>query len=297
MVRGGRLPELKRQDRLYYVKAAPFTMRRYGPDCCRDCPNPRDVKADGSLYSLCNPCRLKDNKRHKDTWNTTEGRKRIEEYQASEAFAKVKKRYEKSDKGKASQRRRNKVQVAKGNVKRWNQSEKGRANRQRSLQTLFERRRADANFAERARVKSLLSNCVTTTESSPLLVQKTEFTSPSDLREHLWNSRSGAMLTWTKQFFWSNYGVLWEIDHVIPREAYDHTDEEDRRHCHSHANVRALLCAENKEKRDHINQELCILVDSSRWPKWFCGKIPDEDTVKNFQGSVRCWKDLLHATD
>ena len=48
---------------------------------------------------------------------------------------------------------------------------------------------------------------------------------------------------------WSEYGSTWEIDHKIPRSAYDHDDPEDVLRCWSRANVRACCYCSSSSLR------------------------------------------------
>jgi len=52
---------------------------------------------------------------------------------------------------------------------------------------------------------------------------------------------------------WQDYGTTWEIDHKIPRSAYNHDDAEDVLRCWSRANVRACWKTANRSK----NAQLC----------------------------------------
>lgn len=55
---------------------------------------------------------------------------------------------------------------------------------------------------------------------------------------------------------WENYGVYWDIDHIVPQCLFDFTDIEQIRTCWSEENVRPTVREENAKKADCIDLEL-----------------------------------------
>ena len=51
---------------------------------------------------------------------------------------------------------------------------------------------------------------------------------------------------------WENYGTHWEIDHIIPCSAFDHTDDNQVKQCWHYANLRPLSIFENRSKHAKI---------------------------------------------
>lgn len=155
----------------------------------------------------------------------------------------------------------------------WKKTDAGQQARMRENERHAERLANDPNFAERCRVANVLSTCLAYVNDSPTLAKKTEFESPDELRKHFWNTRPESMKTWSWSYFWQVYGKLWDIDHLIPKEAYDHRIEDDVRRCHSRANMRACPCSENSSKGCRIIDSLCERVGKEHWPLWFGGKL------------------------
>jgi hypothetical protein len=46
---------------------------------------------------------------------------------------------------------------------------------------------------------------------------------------------------WHDNMSWDNYGVLWEVDHVVPCSSYDLTLEDDKSKCFHWSNMRPFL--------------------------------------------------------
>lgn len=60
----------------------------------------------------------------------------------------------------------------------------------------------------------------------------------------------------TRKMKWSNYGSVWEIDHIIPCSSYDLTDEYHQRSCFHYTNLQPLLIADNRRKHDKIPENV-----------------------------------------
>lgn len=55
---------------------------------------------------------------------------------------------------------------------------------------------------------------------------------------------------------WENYGIYWDIDHILPKCLFDFSDMEQIRACWSNENVRPLRKEENALKSDTIDIKL-----------------------------------------
>ena len=82
---------------------------------------------------------------------------------------------------------------------------------------------------------------------------------------------------------WDNYGYGkrgqcarpgWDIDHVIPKSKYDHSNLEDVRRCWNLSNLMPLWHAENLEKSDKLIPQQIQTVPVCFWPLSWNGQIP-----------------------
>lgn len=55
-----------------------------------------------------------------------------------------------------------------------------------------------------------------------------------------------------KNMNWDNLGIYWEIDHIIPINAFDFKNENDIKICFHWTNLQPLTCFENKSKSDKL---------------------------------------------
>jgi len=56
----------------------------------------------------------------------------------------------------------------------------------------------------------------------------------------------------TLEMNWDNYGSYWEIDHILPIDSFDLTNEEQLYQCFNYTNTRPLHWLENKQKSNKI---------------------------------------------
>lgn len=61
---------------------------------------------------------------------------------------------------------------------------------------------------------------------------------------------------WQNDWSWQNYGKVWEIDHVMPCDSFDLTQEEEKHKCFHWSNTRPLSCSENLAKSASIDHTL-----------------------------------------
>jgi len=55
---------------------------------------------------------------------------------------------------------------------------------------------------------------------------------------------------------WKNYGIYWDIDHIVPQCLFDFTDSEQVKMCWSRENVRPLVREENARKSNEVDIQL-----------------------------------------
>ena len=54
---------------------------------------------------------------------------------------------------------------------------------------------------------------------------------------------------------WSNYGIAWHIDHIIPCTSWDFTNEAELFMCWHYLNLQPLLRQENLSKSNKYDEE------------------------------------------
>ena len=88
---------------------------------------------------------------------------------------------------------------------------------------------------------------------------------------------------------WDNYGYRnagyedgWDIDHIIPKSQYDHTDEEDIARCWNIQNLTPKWHKDNLKKTNKILPLECLKVPQELWPKAWNGVIPNCGDSTNY---------------
>lgn len=160
--------------------------------------------------------------------------------------------------------------AGKKRTAKYQKSEKGKETAKRSHDARVIRMRTDPNVAKsRSLMKAAQRVVNSPTSKSPLLVRETAFASEAAFRQNLSDKFAGEMT-------WANHGDKWEVEHIIPRQAYDHTNPNDVKRCWCAANIRPLAPAENIEKSFKIIDSLCDQVGVANFPLAWNGRIPDE---------------------
>jgi hypothetical protein len=67
----------------------------------------------------------------------------------------------------------------------------------------------------------------------------------STLKQHLESKFDNTMN-------WSNHGIYWEIDHIIPCGRFNLEDEEQQKQCFHYSNLQPLTKIENRQKSNNI---------------------------------------------
>jgi hypothetical protein len=154
--------------------------------------------------------------------------------------------------------------------KKYNGSAKGKARKDRAIaKQKIDRQHAD--LFHRLRLKSCCSNVASgRIQDSAVFDTATEFESSAELRAHL----AETWKEWDIEMNWENYGVVWNIDHRIPAEAYDHSIPENIERCWSKANMRACPPPVNGAKKDKVLKSQCVVVGSKWFPVEWGGEVP-----------------------
>jgi len=97
-------------------------------------------------------------------------------------------------------------------------------------------------------------------KKSAVVFRCTEFKTAAALIAHVKSTLLDGMQ-------WKDYGATWEIDHKIPRSAYNHDDPEDVLRCWSRANVRACWKRTNRSKNALLCPALVQEVPVAYHPK------------------------------
>ena len=84
---------------------------------------------------------------------------------------------------------------------------------------------------------------------SPTFVKRTSFASAAAFQPP---SRPPSHGSWCD---WNNYCTVWELDHKIPREAYDFDNPEDIKRCWSAKNVHAMTNAGIMKSRGSLRTD------------------------------------------
>ncbi len=215
---------------------------------CQDCgPKPLESFATnpttGKPFTRCKPCNV--------TKNAASA-----EYQQTEAGKATAKRAKTSDKGKASQ-------------KRAKTSKKGKASARRFSDRRTERRRESTAMRMDNAIMCLANHLISgRCMTSPKFLQRTSFASEQEFFDVL-------EATFASGMDFKNHGAVWEVEHKIPREAYDFDDPEDVKRCWSVKNVHVMTVAANDGKSWKLIDEYITSAGVENFPKAWNNKFPD----------------------
>ena len=94
----------------------------------------------------------------------------------------------------------------------------------------------------------------------------------------------------SKGMSYDMHGSGWQLDHRIPREAYDFNDPEDVRRCWSPKNVHVLSSADNHAKSWKLLDHYLMEAGAENFPVAWNGKLPDEEFKAKFHASCTAKK-------
>jgi len=266
----------------------------------------------GKPLTRCKPCNEKKNDNQAEYQKTEAGKaaqKRYDEselgkernqrYDESELGKDRNKRYDESELGKERNQRYDESELGKAAAKRAKTSDKGKERNQRYLEGdagQASTKRFRDNRQERRRESSAMrmdSNIMCASNAlisgrymtSPTFLERTSFTSEVQFFEVIEATFAPGMTL-------ANHGPAWEIEHKIPREAYDFDDPEDVKRCWSVKNVHAMTVAANLEKSWKLLDEYITAAGVANFPKAWNGKFPDAAFKTTHNAKMMAWKML-----
>jgi hypothetical protein len=212
------------------------------------------------------------------------GKEKEKRYKQSDVGKEKEKRYKQSDVGKEKEKRYNATDSAKESKKEYKQSEAGKEadKRYREGEAGQEAaKRFVSNRAERRRASTAMRMDNTIHCASNRLISGRYKTSPTFVERTGFASESAFLAaveaTFQTGMTFANHSTVWELDHKIPREAYDFDDPEDVRRCWSPKNVHALTCSTNKEKSWKLVDQYIFEAGVECLPVAWKGQFPDAD--------------------
>jgi len=168
--------------------------------------------------------------------------------------------YKQTEAGKAAQKRA---------TKRYGKSKKGKANIKRGRDHHMDRYRESTAMRMDATIMSASNALISGRHmTSPKFLQRTSFASEQEFFDVL-------EATFTPVMNFKNHGAVWEVEHKIPREAYDFDDPEDVKCCWSAKNVHAMTVVGNDEKSWKLVDEYIAAAGVENFPKAWNGQFPD----------------------
>jgi len=212
----------------------------------------------GVLYSKCEPCRPK----HAASANT------------SVNFAANQTRFLKTDAGKANKIRYNTSHKGKVSRKRYEDSTKGSACMKRRGANRRARRHQSAAMRLDDALVCAASNLISSRNHTSPKFFKHVGVSASTFIAHMKRSCT------QRGFQWGDYGSTWELDHKIPREAFDFDDPTDVRRAWSLSNAHALSKQDNREKSWKLVDNWVSDAGVACFPVAWNGQPPTEEMKK-----------------
>lgn len=202
--------------------------------------------------------------------------------------AKLKKatEYSKTANGKAIQKRYREGEAGQAGAKRYREGAAGLANARRGRRRRNKLIKLDPSMNMMNAINCAARQLITgARETSPTFVARTGRTEANFL---------SALEVKAAQlgFDWDD-PTTFEMEHLLPQEAYNHTDAIDRKRCWSKANVTLATEQANKEKGIQIIDELCVQVGAENWPQSWEGNIPDEAAKQAFYERTKAQHPLV----
>jgi hypothetical protein len=256
--------------------------------CVRCGPQPFaafGINADTGLpHDNCEPCHVKALGAKAAYKQTDAGKEANKRYDESEKGKEANKRYSESEKGKERDKRYSESEKGKERDKRYDGSEKGKATDKRYREgdagQEAAKRFAD-NRQDRRRASTAMRMDATILCAANKLISGLQMTSPTFIARTGFASEaaflSAVEATFQPGMTFANNGTVWQLDHKIPREAYDFDNSEDVRRCWSPKNVHALTKAANLEKSWKLIDQYIVESGIENFPTAWNGKFPDAD--------------------
>lgn len=218
---------------------------------CASCSETKPLSEFGKQRSYCKPCRAKKERERR----TTEG------YRTWHAT------YSQSGERKASNKRRDQSEKGKACRKRYATSEKGKGKAAVARQQWKHQPGVRAQISMQEALRRMI--VIPGYASSILDVMRC---TRAEFVAHL-------ELHWDEGMSWDNYGYRcgdyktgWDVDHTIPKSAYDHLDPEDVCRAWDLRNLKPMWHATNLQKTNRLWGWRD--VPSELWPKCWSGNPP-----------------------
>jgi hypothetical protein len=207
-------------------------------------------------------------KRYKQSEAGKEAEKR---HNATDSAKESKKEYKQSEAGKEADKRYNQSEAGKEADKRYREGDAGQETAKRFAANRKDRRRASTAMQMDGTIQCASNKLISgRTKTSPTFVERTGFASESAFL-------AAVEATFQPGMAFANHGPVWELDHKIPREAYDFDDPEDVRRCWSPKNVHALTRSANAEKSWKLVDQYIFEAGVECLPVAWNDRLPDAD--------------------
>jgi hypothetical protein len=181
------------------------------------------------------------------------------EYNASPAAKARTARNHKSEKGRATRKRNDATPIGKARIKRQQDRRKARPGIRTELSLQEALRRMMKIEGYDSKILSVIG-CT---------------------RDHFVKDMEAKMKTFVGMT-WENYGYGsrggkrrgWDVDHLIPKSRYDHSNADDIKRCWNLTNLMPAWHQKNLEKSDKVTPYALSRVPDSLWPAQWNGRPP-----------------------
>jgi hypothetical protein len=167
--------------------------------------------------------------------------------------------------------RYNQSEAGKEADKRYREGDAGQESAKRFREHRQDRRRASTAMQMDCTIQCASNKLISgRLKTSPTFVERTGFASEAAFL-------SSVEATFAPGMTFANHSPVWELDHKIPREAYDFDDPEDVRRCWSPKNVHALTRSANAEKSWKLVDQYIFEAGVECLPVAWNDRLPDAD--------------------
>ena len=163
-----------------------------------------------------------------------------------------------------------KTEAGKASTKRHQNSEAGKARRERENAVKRRRRAEDPAFAKHHAIH----------RAANFLLSGAHKTSPTFEARTGWASDAFVAYIESRcrdSGFGFSERKSWQLDYILPQEAFDFSDPEDIKRCWDRRNLQVLTPTENSEKSWLILDKYRPLVPSNLWPASWGREWPSEE--------------------
>ena len=199
--------------------------------------------------------------------------------------------HKKGESGKATEKRYKNGESGKAANKRYRDGEAGQAAADRFIAKRQKRRQESDAMRLDDTIMTASSKLIRgEIETSPTFVERTAFTSVKAFLDVVNASCAANGLEFDKR-------ETWELDHKIPREAFDFDDLEDVKRCWSAANIHVMTNAANQKKSWKLEDEWIASAGEECYPAKWMGKPPTEEMKKAHAEKMMSEKAIADAED